>query len=82
MLFDYIRSGEDYRLRIIEDSNNNGKWDTGDPVRRLHPERAAVVREEGGGTLFEMKENWEVDKTIDLKALFMPADQEKKGGME
>ena len=70
LLLDYIRSGNDYRLRIIEDANGNGKWDAGDPVRRVQPERAALVREEDGGTLFEMKENWEIDKTIDLNGFF------------
>ena len=35
--FKYLTPKE-YRIRIIYDTNNNGKWDTGNYLKKLQPE--------------------------------------------
>ena len=45
-----------YDLRLIVDSNNNDKWDTGDYEKNLQPEKAIYIQK--GITL---KANWDFD---------------------
>ncbi len=55
VLFDYILPG-DYYLRIIYDRNANRKWDTGDYLKGLYPERViAYPRKQ------TVKSKWVVD---------------------
>ena len=35
-----LRTGRNVKFRIIEDMNDNGRWDTGNLVERRQPERA------------------------------------------
>ena len=35
--FDYIRPGK-YTFRLIEDTNNNDIWDTGNYLKKIKPE--------------------------------------------
>ncbi|CDN31149.1 hypothetical protein BN938_1052 [Mucinivorans hirudinis] len=67
--FDYVKPG-DYYLRIVEDSNHNGKWDTGSLVDRRQPERVRIVRDGGGDKKFIAKERWEVEEIVNLKNIF------------
>lgn len=69
VIFDYVRSGR-YKIKISEDSNGNGKWDGGDLVNRIHPERIAIYKDEEGGIIFETKENWDIELNLDLNAIF------------
>ena len=66
----YIKPGK-VRLRMIEDRNGNGKWDTGNLLRRIQPE---VVRlyYSGGEAAFEVVENVELELDVDLTELFLP----------
>lgn len=66
---EYLPAGS-YRLRIIEDRNNNGTWDTGSLTLRQHPERVRLWRAANGSTEVVSKENWQVPITINMSELF------------
>jgi Uncharacterized protein conserved in bacteria len=52
-----------YSIRITEDRNNNGRWDTGHYDRKEQPERRFTRPIE------ELRASWEVESTISLKSL-------------
>ncbi len=45
-----------YRLKLIVDSNNNGKWDTGHYLNGIQPEKVIYFPQE-----INVRSNWEVD---------------------
>ncbi len=47
-----------YRIRVIEDSNNNGRWDAGDYAQKRLPERITLHK------LPPVKENWETEGKV------------------
>ena len=51
-----------YRLRLIEDRNSNGKWDTGDFLQQRQPERVWYF-----GAVLELRANWEVEEQWEIK---------------
>lgn len=51
-----------YFLRIIYDSNQNGRWDTGSFLNRMQPERIIYYP-----TQIEMRANWSLNETFILK---------------
>ena len=52
-----------YFIRVVEDSNNNGTWDTGDYTKKQQPESITYYTEE-----ITLKENWEIlDININLQ---------------
>ncbi|WP_422796108.1 Ig-like domain-containing domain [Sphingobacterium sp. HJSM2_6] len=53
--------GAKYSLRIIEDRNNNGKWDSGDVYKRVQAERLWYL-----DRTFTIRANWEQNETIDV----------------
>jgi hypothetical protein len=71
--FLYISPGE-VKVRIVEDMNGNGKWDPGDMVNRLQPERVEILMPPSGNELTEMKVRHEVEFTIDMNDMFKPID--------
>ncbi len=46
-----------YYLRYIADTNGNGKWDTGDYAKHLHPEQVFYYP-----AFFDIRSNWEVEE--------------------
>lgn len=56
--FKNIKPGK-YRLRLIIDRNNNGKWDTGRYDQRIQPEPIYYY----SGGLINVKQNFELDET-------------------
>lgn len=60
------------KFRIIEDMNDNGRWDTGNLVERRQPERAEYYMDDKNIDTFAAKENWEVELTIDMNKVFAP----------
>jgi len=54
----------DYQLEIIEDRNDNGRWDTGSYATQRQPERV-VIR-----ILETLRANWDLDVAVDLDSLF------------
>lgn len=69
--FNYVPAGE-IRFRVIEDTNGNGRWDTGNLVERRDPERAEMYENDQGEGTFSTKANWEIEFTMDMNRLFAP----------
>lgn len=59
-----------YFIRIIEDANNNGKWDTGNYLLQIEPERVAYLHKEKEDK-FQLRTGWENELTIDLDEVFV-----------
>lgn len=59
-----------YRLRVTEDRNRNGEWDTGSLVDRRQPERVRIWEHPMTGREILAKENWDVGVSVDLRELF------------
>jgi hypothetical protein len=74
-VLDYITAG-DIMLRVVEDMNGNGKWDTGDMVLMRQPERTEIYKNEEGLEIITTKENWEFDLEVDMDQLFAPITME------
>ncbi|MFI3285394.1 MAG: Ig-like domain-containing protein [Rikenellaceae bacterium] len=68
--FNYVPAG-DIRLRLIEDTNGNGEWDTGNVVERRQAERSEIYSKDGEDT-FATKVQWEVELNIDMAQVFAP----------
>lgn len=60
LAFRYLKPGE-YFLRILEDLNANGKWDTGDFSEGRQPERVHYYPEK-----IQLRANWDQGVTWDL----------------
>ena len=73
--FNFVPAGE-IIFRIIEDLYGNGKWDTGNVVERLQPERAEIYANDEGEDTFATKTNWEVEFSIDMNRVFAPVTME------
>jgi hypothetical protein len=73
--FEYVTPG-DVMLRVVEDMNANGKWDTGDMVLMRQPERTEIFKNEEGLEVITTKENWEYDMDVNLDQLFAPVTME------
>ncbi len=58
-----------YRLRVTEDRNGNGVWDTGILVKRQPPERVRIWNPEGKAEIVT-RENWESIEEVNLTTLF------------
>ena len=50
-----------YFIRIIYDENGNGKWDTGDFLKKRQPERVSYYPD-----TLEIRANWELEETFRL----------------
>lgn len=59
-----------YYMRLFIDSNNNGKWDTGNPVDSIQPEEVYYFAKK-----LELRKNWDVEQTWDIYEL--PIDKQK-----
>ncbi len=71
--FLYINPGE-VKVRIVEDMNGNGKWDSGDMIKRIQPEMVEIFMPPSGNELTEMKVRHEIEFTIDMNEMFKPTD--------
>ena len=58
--FEFLKPG-DYYIRAFIDSNNNGKWDTGNLVKHIQPENVYYYPKK-----LNVKANWEFEETWDL----------------
>ncbi len=72
-LFRFVEVG-DVMVRIVEDANGNGEWDTGDMVAMRQPERTEIYKNGNGEELFTTKANWEFELDIDMDEVFPPRD--------
>lgn len=54
-----------YKLRAVIDSNQNGRWDTGNITQRLQPERIILYNKElDVRSNWDIEESWEIDKEL------------------
>jgi len=58
--FDYVRPGK-YTFRLIEDTNNNDIWDTGNYLKKIKPESVYYFSNE-----LEVRANWDLNETFNL----------------
>ena len=58
--FKLFRPAE-YELRIVYDSNENGKWDTGDYWKKIQPERTVALPKK-----MNIRSNWDNEMTVEL----------------
>jgi len=59
--FEHIVPGK-YKIRIIDDANKNGKWDSGNYWRKTQPENVFYYPES-----ITTRSNWDVDLNWILK---------------
>lgn len=69
--FNYVEVGK-VKILVVEDMNNNGKWDSGNMVERRQPERTETYMHAPGDPLIETKADWTVDLKLDMNAIFAP----------
>jgi len=69
--FNYVPVGE-AKIRVIEDRNGNGRWDTGNVVEMRQPERSEIYVTADDTEVFQIKANWENELALDLGELFAP----------
>ncbi len=50
-----------YNFKLIVDENNNKKWDTGNYLEKLHPEKVMFYKK-----TITIRANWDVEETWDL----------------
>lgn len=66
----YLKSGN-YLLRIVQDANHNGKWDTGSITLRRHPEKVRMLLDDSQeAKQLISKENWDIGESLNLKKIF------------
>ena len=53
---------QSYRIRVIEDRNNNGQWDTGVYLKKLQPEKSWFFHKN-----FNVRANWDIEETMNLE---------------
>ena len=63
-------------IRVVEDLNGNGKWDTGDMVLMRQAERTEIFKNDDGIETITTKANWEFDIEVDMDKLFAPITME------
>ncbi len=72
--FNYVPAG-DVTMRVVQDVNNNGEWDSGDLILSRQPERSMMLDKDGEMKI-ATKVNWEIEIEIDPSILFEPETQE------
>lgn len=50
----------EYQIRIIVDANQNGRWDPGNILRDIEPEKVIYYKTSDGTSVFPIRANWEV----------------------
>ena len=51
-----------YQIRLVKDLNENGKWDTGNYLKKIQPEEVMYLPE-----AFDLRANWELNETFSVK---------------
>jgi uncharacterized protein (DUF2141 family) len=70
VVFQYLNAGK-YCIRVIEDLNRNGKWDTGSYLSKKQAERVLLLVFSTGETLLDIKTSREDEQTVDANMLFV-----------
>ncbi len=61
----YIRPGE-YEMRVLFDTNRNGKWDAGSYEKRTQPEVVQSAKNRSGGSKINIRGNWDNEENVSL----------------
>ena len=61
IVFPYLKPQE-YKIRIIHDTNKNGKWDSGNFLKKIQPEFVEYYPE-----IQKVRPNWSLNPTISIK---------------
>jgi hypothetical protein len=69
--FNYISPGE-LRLKVLEDTDGSGEWNTGNLVERRQPERVEFYVEGEDKPTFTARAGWVDTKKVDMNVLFAP----------
>jgi hypothetical protein len=72
----YIPEGE-MQVRVTEDVNGNGLWDSGNLTKRLQPERTEFYVGPTASQIVPTRSNWEVDLDLDMAQIFAPVSIQK-----
>ena len=67
--FPYLSEGK-YAIRITEDRNYNGLFDTGNLLKWQQAEPMKLFKLQDGGTTMEIKEQMDIMQDVDLNAMF------------
>ncbi|MGF1584546.1 MAG: Ig-like domain-containing protein [Bacteroidales bacterium] len=59
---DFLPPQQNFRFKVIFDDNNNGKWDTGNYLKGIQPERVMIFEE-----FVPTRSNWEINEKWNLK---------------
>ena len=78
-VFDFLKPDK-YKIKLIADLNNNGKWDTGDIEKNIQPEVVyyfpKIINVKSN---WELKENWGISSEMDgPKEITDPDKKEEK----
>lgn len=68
--FYYLNPSTKYYIRLFNDRNNNGIWDTGDYDKKIQPEEVFYFPK-----IWEMKANFEFEENWDINAI--PVEKQK-----
>jgi hypothetical protein len=74
--FYYLPEGS-VSVRLTEDGNGNGKWDTGILTERRQPERTEFYVGATGDRLIPLKPGWDARAEVDAAEIFAPISMEK-----
>ena len=66
--FPFIKA-DTYIVRIIEDINSNGAWDTGCYLKQVAPERVAYLKKDKAQE-FILRSGWENEVSVDVEETF------------
>lgn len=58
--FNHIKPAK-YLVRVIFDANGNGKWDTGNFLKKIQPEKVSYYPD-----IIEVRANWELEQTFTI----------------
>jgi hypothetical protein len=72
--FYFLAAGK-YGARLVDDTNGNGVWDTGDYSKKLQPEKVYYYPE-----IIDLKVMWKLDKPWNVNAT--PLDKQKPNEMK
>ena len=75
VVFDFVKPA-DVKIRVLEDNNGNGVWDSGSVIFRQQPERAEIFSDNEGEETLTVKANWDIDLDMDMNQLFEPITTE------
>lgn len=69
--FRYITPGE-VRIKVLEDTDGSGEWNTGNLVKRMQPERTEFYVDNPDKPMMTIRGGWVETKTVDMNELFKP----------